>query len=176
MSKKIKLIQSDPKKYRASVSSLNDLKELSAFLNKNKDKKVEFVINNNSFKFTSLVSKQKFALGLEQGASIHKAIFKKNNKNTSVSVKKESGLDGLEKELKEKKEELARAYDRIRVFKAVAELRQEAWSDIVEEMSEDRSILKERLNKVEPVIKLIKESSTEGQLQNAYNLVKKSKL
>jgi uncharacterized protein YifE (UPF0438 family) len=172
-------VQKKPHKvYKVNIEFVEyQIKELAKFIRNNKDKEVSFVINNKHIKFNSVVGKKKFAAGFEHGCIF---AIKENNLiirtlSTRLDVTKKE-LDKTKTDLTSQKEKTYRAHDKIRTNDLVKKLRQEAWADYTAELNEDRKILKTRLDKVEPVIKLVKEANTEGQLQTAYKLAKKLKV
>ena len=174
---KIILAQKKPNKvYKVEVEFDHQIKELCSALRSNQDKQVSFVINGKHTKFNSLAGKKRFASGYEQGSNF---VFG-HAKNLFKDMQAE--LSGLKKELSRVKERVGAAekkavgvINKLRVNDIVKKLRQAAYADSSQELNEDRKLLKNRLDKIEPIINLVLNANTEGQLQQAYKLAKKIK-
>ena len=85
-------------------------------------------------------------------------------------------LEGTIEKLDKQKGIALNASNRLKINNTVKELRQAAYADHVSEINEDRALLKNRLDRIEPIIKLVLKATTDGQLQKAYKLAKKLKL
>jgi hypothetical protein len=174
----IQLVQKKPHKvYKTEIEYDYQIDEVCKFLRHNKDKEVSIIINGKHTKFNSFAGKKRFAAGYSQGSDF---VFK-YAKQLFEEMQKE--IDALEDELEETTEELDRqkniassASDRLRTNDTVKKLRQAAYADHVSEINEDRELLKNRLDKIEPVVRLVLKATTDGQLQQAYKLAKKLKL
>jgi hypothetical protein len=174
----IQLVQKKPHKvFKIDVKSDHQVKELCKFLRQNKDKEVSIVINGKHTKFNSLAGKKRFAAGFNQGSDFvlwyAKKLFEEMQGEIN-SLKNELGK--TTKELERQNGIVSDVVGRLRTNDIVTELRQAAYADYVSEINEDRAILKNRLDGVEPIIELVVKATTEGQLQNAYKLAKKLKL
>lgn len=174
---KIKLIKKEPHKvYRIEVQH-NQIKEVCTFIRNNKDKEVSLIINGKHTKFNSFAGQKRFAAGFDQGSDFAlkhtKKLFEEMQGKTN-DLKNE--LTRVKRELKKQKVIATDTVYRLITNNTIKELRQATYTDHVTEIDEDRALLKDRLDKVEPVIKLVVKSTTDGQLQKAYKLAKKLKL
>lgn len=174
----VKLVQQKPNKtYKIDLEHDYHTSELCKFLRKNKDREVGVVINGKHTKFNSHAGKKRFATGFEQGSRFvlnhAKKLFEEmQSKINDLKAQLKSALN----ENQSYKDQANEAIGRLRVNDAVKHIRQAAYKDHVSELEEDRALLKSRLEKVEPIIRAIKEAKTEGQLQNAYKLAQKLKV
>jgi glutamate synthase domain-containing protein 3 len=175
---KINLVQKKPHKvYKTEIEYDFQIDDLCKFLRQNKDRIVSIVINGKHTKFNSFAGKKRFAAGFNQGSDFVLGYTKQ------LFERMQEEISGLKNELISTADKLAKQREKnndiigkLRTKEVVTELRREAYLDHVNEINEDRELLKERLKKVEPVIKLVVKATTDGQLQKAYKLAKKLKL
>lgn len=175
---KIELVQNKPHKtYKAEIEDDHHIEELCQFLRANKDREVGIVINGKHTKFNSHAGKKRFATGYEQGSGFiidqAKELFKEmqtemNQLKTELRKYKQE-VDGAKSKAQD-------AAEKLRVNEAVKKLRQAAFADREAEINEDRALLKSRLDKVEPIIRLIKAAKGDGDLQKAFRLAKKNRV
>jgi len=175
---KIELVQSKPDKvYKIEVQYDHQIDDVCKFIRNNKDKNVSMVINGKHTKFNSFAGKKRFASGYSQGGDFvlghTKELFKKTQRDTKDL---KANLSQAKKELAKQTVIAVGASDKLRVNNTVKKLRQAAYADHVKEINDDRALLKERLDKLEPIIRLVLKAKTDGQLQAAFKLAKKSKL
>lgn len=171
---KISLVQKEPHKiYKIDIKYDYQVNEVCRFIRDNKDKEVSIVINGKHTKFKSFAGKKRFASGFNQGSDFILKLFRETQRDTG-NLKAE--LAQTKKELEKQKVIAVGALDRLRTNNAVKVLRQAAFADHVGEINEDRTLLKDRLDKVDSVFELVVKATTDGQLQKAYKLAKKLKL
>ena len=174
----IKLLRDKPHKiYSVNVEIDYHVEELYKFLNKHKDRELEIVLNGKKIKFNSIASRKRFAQGFRESGRI---IFGHARDFTAQSQK---NINRLSNEITQHKKEVATLQEesdilkgRVRTYRIVQQIRMLAYQDSTEEYREALEILKDRLDKIEPVIKMIRRATSEGELNKAHIRVKKEKL
>jgi len=174
----INLVQKKPHKvYKTEIEYDFQIDDLCKFLRQNKDRVVSIVVNGKHTKFNSFAGKKRFAAGFSQGSDFvlgyAKQLFEEMQEEVNTLKNK---LADAESKLGKQKETNFDLVGKLRTKEVVTKLRREAYLDHVNEINEDRELLKNRLEKIEPIVRLVLEATTDGQLQRAYRLAKKLKL
>lgn len=174
----INLTQSKPDRtYKIDINYDYQVKELCSFIRNNKDKKVSIIINDKHTKFDSLAGKKRFSAGFEQGSKFVADYMKKlisGLKREAASLKREA--ETAKKDMLVYKDKYANVIGKLQTNNLLKQLRTDTYLDSVQELNDDRAMLKARLDLVEPVIKLVGKARTDGELQKAYKLAKKNGL
>jgi len=175
---KVNLVQKKPHKvYKTEIEYDFQIDDLCKFLRHNKDRIVSIIINGKHTKFNTFSGKKRFAAGFDQGSDFvlgyAKKLFEEMQEKINVL---ENELASTKAELNKQKEVNYDIIGKLRTKDVVTKLRREAYLDHVNEINDDRTLLKERLRKIEPIIKLVIKATTDGQLQRAYKLARELKL
>lgn len=175
---KTKLIREKPfKVYVINVEVDSHTEELCNFLREHKDKEIEIILNGHKIKFNSEISKKKFIEGFRSASKI---IFKHIKEFANET---QDNINKLTSELEKTKQDKILLHNKntdltneLATNKVVQKLRTLAWEDSIQEWKEVCEVLKTRLDKIEPVIDLIKNATSDGDLNRAHIIAKKEKL
>lgn len=175
---KVKLLKEKPHKlYSANVTLDYHVRELCDFLYGHQDRVLEIIINGKKIKFNSIVSRKKFAQGFKEAGRIifeHTKQFASESQGTINSLTNE--ITQLNKEKVKLKEELYELRGRVSTHNTVSKLRTLAWQDSEKEWRETCEVIKDRLDKVEPIIRMLRNAKSDGDLNKVVLRVKKHKL
>lgn len=175
---KIKLIKDAPfKVYAANIEIDSHIEELCNFLRNQKDKELEIILNGNRIKFGSEVGKKKFIEGFRSASKIIFRHMKEFADETQDNINKlTSELEKIKQDKAALSNKNSDLINEVATTKVVQKLRTLAWEDSIQEWKEVCEILKSRLDKIEPIINLVKNATSEGDLNRAHLIVKKEKL
>lgn len=133
----IDLIKQEPHKvYRANIEYDFHITSLCKFLRKQKDRKIELVLNGKSIKFNSIAGIKRFAAGFEQASKI----IEQYTKEVFDSVNEQ-----IEQAKREAQQDI---YNQYRIKKETMDIQTAAWKDRIAELEEDRKILKQELDRL----------------------------
>lgn len=138
------------KAFKANIQDGTHLYDLCKFLKRQKDKKIDVIIDGKKVSFNSIASRKKFAEGFERASDIligqveefAEEAFAKINNLTSE-------LDKAKQEAKKYKEDYRKTVEKYRVKSTVIDLRQAAWEDRVAELEEACQILSKENKRLE---------------------------
>jgi len=138
------------KAFRADIEDGSHLYDLCKFLKRQKDKRIDVIIDGKLVAFSSIASRKKYAEGFERASDI----LVGQVKEFAVEVKAKidsltSELNKTKQELKKYKEDYQDSIEKYRVKSAVIDLRQAAWEDRVAELEEACQILSRENKRLE---------------------------
>lgn len=138
------------KAFKADIEDGNHLYDLCKFLRKQKDKRIDIIIDGKRVAFNSIASRKKYAEGFERATDILVGQIKQFAEETFAKINSlTSELDKTKQELKKAKAEYKKTVDNYRVKSAVIDLRQAAWEDRVAELEEACQILSRENKRLE---------------------------
>lgn len=153
----IKLVKSKPHKvYKINTTQSSHIKAICNFLKNNKDKEIEIIINGKKTKLNSIISKKRFAYGLEQGSLLIQDYSKTLFKNMQDNIDNlKNRVRELEESLKESKINEINADNKVRAVNDLYKIRNDMYKNYISEIEQDRESLRKELDKINKLIKKV---------------------
>lgn len=143
---KVKLVKDKPKKvYAITVEFDYHIEELISFLDGNKDKKFDMILNGKLFKFASIAAKNKFSEGFKSSSDILLSNVYNANKHFVSEVAK---LKSENANLKREADKIGKDKELYWAKNAAMTVRVAAWKDRITELEDTCKALREVIDEI----------------------------